>query len=229
MRSIRLTALIVALVATSSLSAQIAVYTFGTSGSPTTAANSSDANLTAGSFTVGGDVTGTLGTSSPASSSIGGSGSQVYRGAGDGFKPEGTAGYFEVVLTPNSGYSLSISGVEFNSIRTSTGATNWDLQYSVDGGGYTSLDTGSNASGAWTAQDTGSVTITGIDSNITFRLFGTGASSAAGSFRIDDFSVSGSLSAVPEPASFAAFLGLGALGLVATRRRGKKSSPVAVA
>lgn len=37
------------------------------------------------------------------------------------------------------------------------------------------------------------------------------------------------ISAVPEPSSLAALLGLGALGFVATRRRGKKSQPAGVA
>tara|TARA_R110002050_G_scaffold58433_2_gene131247 strand:+ start:2908 stop:3606 length:699 start_codon:yes stop_codon:yes gene_type:complete len=204
--------------------AQLVVYNFGSSSSGSTAPSSIASNLSGGDFSIGGDISFTLGTTSPASSNVnGGSGSGTFRTKGDGYKPaEFAPGYMTVTLTPNSGFILAVTSVTFNSYSTLTGPSNWALQYSIDGGSFTSLATGTNNGSSWASQTSGTVSLTGIASHITFRLFGTGASSSSGAFNIDDFTVSGStsaLSAVPEPASFGILAGLCVIGVASTRRR----------
>lgn len=59
--------------------------------------------------------------------------------------------------------------------------------------------------------------------SITLTL--SGSAGAGENFALESFTIT----AVPEPSSFAALLGLGALSMVSTRRRGKKSRPAALA
>lgn len=53
------------------------------------------------------------------------------------------------------------------------------------------------------------------DTTVMLRLFDTGTASLSTFLNVDDFTVA----AIPEPSSFAALAGLGALGLVVSRRR----------
>lgn len=85
--------------------------------------------------------------------------------------------------------------------------------YSFDSGAsYTTLGTGFSVS-SWTAD---APSANGFNME-TFMNANLGSSLAAGTAFMDNFSVS----AVPEPSSFAALAGLAVLGLAATRRRAR--------
>jgi hypothetical protein len=70
----------------------------------------------------------------------------------------------------------------------------------------------------WYASGSQSVSMT-FSSATTFRLYASGASNAGGTFRVDDFTVNGSVTAVPEPASVAAVFGGAALVAAMLLRR----------
>jgi len=129
-------------------------------------------------------------------------------------------------------FTLNLSVFTFNDV---TATATYALEYRVgDSGNFKQIgdtyDTGTEFS--QTNYTISSVTLSAIEDQsetVYIRLRGT-TPSGTGSLdgiAIDDFSLS--FSAVPEPSSFAAFLGLGALGLAATRRRGRKASPLLAA
>jgi len=195
---------------------QIAVYSFGSAGSPTAGVTSVASNLTASAFS------GNLGTPGP-----GGTSPLYTAGSGGGYFAAaswtGTApgsNYFEFTLTPNAGYALSASSMTFGYRATSTGPTSFAVRSSVDA--YASnLASGSiTGDSAWHSSGTLTITMSGINTATTFRIFGSGASSSLGTFRVDDVTVSGSVAAIPEPSIYAALLGVMALtGAVILRHR----------
>jgi hypothetical protein len=72
---------------------------------------------------------------------------------------------------------------------------------------------------AWHSSGSLSMTLSGLSAPITLRIYGSGASSSLGTLRIDDVTLSGSVTAVPEPATYASILGIAALVGAAIRRR----------
>lgn len=197
----------------------LVAFTFGTSGNPTTSATTAAENVLVSSFT-GNIGTPNTSSSSPGSLSAGGSGGSYYTASN--FRTADN-NYFEFTLTPAAGYEITLTGVSFFYLSTSSGPTTTNLLGSLD-------DFGSNlasfaltrTSGSPTAADwhlaTGATTLT-FGTSTTFRLSATGASSAAGSLKLDDFTIHGSVSQVPEPSTYAAITGVVALAVAAIRRR----------
>ena len=204
------------LIGTASLShAQIAVYSFTGN---TTAATSVAANLTAGNF--GGSNSPAPTNSSPVYSA--GSGSYaISQDTWTGSVP-GT-NYFTFTLTPSAGYSLSVTSVSFGSRSTTTGPTAFSLRSSADSYAGSLLGGSLNNDSNWYSSGNQSVSLT-FSSATTFRLYASGASSSGGTLRIDDFRINGTLSAVPEPSTYALIFGATALAF-AIRRRGKSRKP----
>lgn len=149
--------------------------------------------------------------------------------------------YFEFTFTVSAGYTASLTSMDFNHRRGGTGPPNtFEIRTSTDAfsGGWNAgtVQTIDNAAIKTTSGFSGvgerSITFTGLSdlpagTAVTVRIGASGASGSSATLVLDDVALSGSLSAVPEPSSFAALLGLGTLGIVATRRRGKKSHPAA--
>jgi hypothetical protein len=204
----------------------VAQWTFGTSTSPSLLPSTA-ANVSAGSF---GGLTGspTTGANSPMSGGAGGSGGSYFTAQ---YWRSADGNYFCFTITPAGGYTVTLSSLSFNYASTGTGPTSYTLLSSSDS--YSTLLT----SGSLTPQAGGSLVSSdwhSVNSSITlsfttpttFRLTATGASSASGSFRVDDVSLNGnaSLTAVPEPATYAVILG--AVVLVHTgwqrRRRNRR-------
>lgn len=199
---------------------QLATYSFGTGASPTGSPTQSANGFVASVLSASAGVNLSFTTSTPASSSVGGSGAGI--ASGNGFNQSNPTNYFTFSLTPHAGQKLTISAIGFNSIRTSTGPTNWSLDYLISDTNVSDLiGNGTNLSDSWSNQAVSSVTLSGITSTIEFRLFGYNASGSSGAFRIDDLVISGSVSPIPEPASFTILAALGTLAFSATRRRSR--------
>lgn len=100
--------------------------------------------------------------------------------------------------------------------RSGTGPSTNDFQYSTDGGS-SFTDFASFASPAAFnvyTNDLTAVTAINGDSTVVFRIYGLGATSGAGTMRIDNLTID----AVPEP-STVLLVGMGVLGMLALRRR----------
>jgi hypothetical protein len=202
--------------------AQLVTYTFGSAGSPTTDANSVTTNLSASVFS--GSV-GSPGTGSGTPVYSAGSGGSFFSASSwTGAAPGGN--YFEFTLTPADGYRFDVTSVSFGYRATSTGPTAFAFRSSSDG--YASdLAAGSLTNdGSWYASGAVSITLSALASGTTFRVYGSGASAAGGTLRLDDVTLNGTVSAVPEPATVAALAGLAALLTAIVVHRHKKSPAV---
>lgn len=138
---------------------------------------------------------------------------------------EGTAtnDYISLTLTPRAGIQYTISQISFT-VGSSSNINNWSLRSSIDN--YASQ----LGSGAFTAGNTSAVSITGtalsaftnLNSSTEFRIYAWGATAqSANSFGIGNgaaLNIAGSVSAVPEPSTYALLAGIvAALGVWAHR------------
>jgi trimeric autotransporter adhesin len=123
--------------------------------------------------------------------------------------------YFTWTLTPVTGYQLNLSSFIYIGQASGTGPTSFALRSSVDG---FSTNIGTPPAGGTTITLTSSA-FQGLTESVEFRLYGWNASSASGSFSVNDFTFNGMLSAVPEPSTYAALAGLATLGAAIIRRR----------
>lgn len=122
--------------------------------------------------------------------------------------------YYEVTLTPQSGYSVDLTSISFASQRSGTGIRTYVVRSSADG--YSSnLPASLNITNTQlsvqtnnvffrvndnnTAAQNGStitlsgVNFTGLTTPITFRFYGYNAEAAGGNFGIDDVVISGNI------------------------------------
>lgn len=192
----------------------LAVYTFGSS-SPTAGATTSAAGLDAGDFA---GLTGApgLGTGSPLFTA--GSGGAFFTASG---WRSGTPGvnWFEFTLTPQSGYQFTTSELSFGYRATSSGPTAFAVRSSLDGFVQNLAAGGFAADSLWHSSGLLPVTLALPAAATTFRLYGWGASSTAGTLRVDDVAVFGSTAAnVPDSLAGPELLAVLA-ALVLARRR----------
>lgn len=195
---------------------QLVVYSFGSTASPTTNATSTASNLTPGAFF---GLSGTPAT---------GSGTPVYAaGSGGGFftaaawtDPAPGTNYFQFTLTPDEGHSFSATSISFGYRATGTGPTAYALRSSADSFSSDLASATFITDGNWHASGSLSITLPELATATAFRIYGSGASSASGTLRIDDVTLGGSVGAiaVPEPATYATVFGLVALAGMAIRR-----------
>ena len=196
---------------------QIVTYGFGSAATATTAATSVVASLTASIFT--GNL-GSPGTGSGTPLFSAGSGGSFFSASNWTGSAPGT-NYFEFTLTPGAGYELSVTSISLGYRVTATGPTAFAVRSSADAYA-TSLVTGSITNdSAWHSSGTLSITLSSLTTATTLRIYGSGASSGSGTFRIDDVALGGSLAltAVPEPATSATIAGTIVLAGVLIRRR----------
>lgn len=126
----------------------------------------------------------------------------------------GTSSALTVTLTPAPGYEVAVTHVSWGTRSTTSGPTQLALRTSVDAFAADAFTTTVATNNTWSLVDTGPLTqITGnAASPLTLRIYGYGGTSAsAGNWRFDDLSVSVSMSAVPEPSTYAALAGVCAL------------------
>ena len=107
----------------------------------------------------------------------------------------------EVSVTPNTGYGLNVTGFQADFRRSGTGPASLRFAYSVDGG-TTWIDQGSNQTNPSASCAAGS-TLSWADAFsvnspvvLKFRIYGFGATSAAGTMQILNLSVNGTVVAV---------------------------------
>lgn len=128
---------------------------------------------------------------------------------------------FQFTVTPAEGYTLSITNITLATRSTASGPALISIRSSLDN--FASDLVSASSSGTWSLISPSSFSTITSTSAVTFRIYGYNATGAAGTanWRIDDLTISGSasLSAVPEPSTYAAFAGLSALVFAATRRR----------
>lgn len=163
-----------------SLTAQIYQHNFGTttiSAHPyTVAPNILDANLSGSSWS----------NSKSAWTSYGGS-------SGQALSLANSSGSSTITLTFQvaSGYQMSVSTFSFWRQRSSTGAQNWSMTINGIAVGSGTVPT----SGASTGNLTPANTISGLTGTITVLISLSGAS-GTGTFRLDDFTLNGTVSTV---------------------------------
>ncbi|MVM40474.1 T9SS type A sorting domain-containing protein [Spirosoma sp. HMF3257] len=173
--------------------AQVETYTFSSSdpgNQASKAVTSKDANITSSDITRGAGI-----TPASATSSINASGwISTTQDAND---------YYEFTLTPNSGYQLNLTGLSLTERRSNSGPTNYLIAYSIGGGAEVPVSTGT-LSGTVDAAISTSFSVHTAQP-IRFRIYAWGASSAAGTLRLDQsLTVNG---AAPLPVKLISFTG----------------------
>ncbi len=101
--------------------------------------------------------------------------------------------YFEFTLTPNSGYKIDFLNFEYTGQASSTGPNSFAFKSSLDNYNTnigTPIATGSII-------DLSGTEYQNINSAITFRIYGWGASGGSGTFSLNDFTFNGTISALP--------------------------------
>jgi hypothetical protein len=132
--------------------------------------------------------------------------------------------------------------ITFDQAGSNTGPRDFAFAYSVNGGAYTTFSTYSVAAGSFSntgnaagvqnptfavTMDLSSIAALNNVSNVSVRLIDNGTASinggtvgSGGTGRVDNFLVSGTVAAVPEPETYALMMaGLGIVGFIAKRRK----------
>ncbi len=132
--------------------------------------------------------------------------------------------YYSIRIIADPGYTLDLTNFVYRNTRSSTGPSNITLRTSADG---FSSDVASWVVTATVANDISTaLNITGV-TDIELRIYGSGASSAAGTLRVADGGNHGATgidlavfgAVVPEPGTFALLVaGLGVVTAVRRRR-----------
>lgn len=173
----------------SSVFGQNIAWNFG-SAAPSTNTTS---NLTVGNVTQG-NVNGAVTMLSNTSVSSGYAGASGGNNAGiavqNGALNTATSSYFEFVLTPAAGFTVSLNSISFGMRSTGTGPVNFVVRSSSDSYASNLASGTDSANSAWTLKSPTTTTVTsGNGTAITFRIYGfggTGAVANTAQWRIDD-------------------------------------------
>jgi hypothetical protein len=205
----------VALLLAGACPAQLVTYTFGPAATPTTAAASVAPAVSASTFS---GFAGTPGTATGSPVHSAGSGgaffsASAWTGAGPG------PNRFEFTVTPAAGQVLDATTLSFAYRATTTGPTSFVLRTSADAFASDLLSGTLANDTTWRTTGTLALDLPATADPLVLRLHAYGASSALGTWRVDDVVLGGVVTAVPEPAAVALALGLAALGAAWSRHR----------
>lgn len=224
-----------ALVTVGSLGAQVLVnYGFdatSTVWNPTTVAT----NVSAGDFTPGPGITA---DNIDATSALAVSGRSLFVSNAN-FSQTTESGavtfdkYASISMTVDSGFQADLTSLDFSTLRWEVkGAGSpsaWSVYSSADSFtaqlGTGTISTVADDTNSFTLQSTDLSGLTGLTGTTEFRIYfwaGDGIDTpTTREWRMDELSVSGTVTAVPEPATMALILGFLTLGLVLLRRRSR--------
>jgi hypothetical protein len=197
-------------IAAASSSAQLVTYTFGSTATPVVTANQVADNLAASAFS-GLNGSPSTGGTSPLSSG------SYFTATTWGDAYPGT-NYFTFTLTPEAGYQFSTTSLSFNYRATGSGPAALAIYSSANSYASPLASFASVHDSAWYASGFLSVSLTNLTTSTSFRIYGSGAESNSGTLRVDNVILNGTVSAVPEPSTYALLGGVGVLGFTAYRR-----------
>jgi hypothetical protein len=124
------------------------------------------------------------------------------------------AKWWEFTVTPAAGSLFNLTAISFDDQRSGTGAAQWSL--SVNGVMAVSNQSTHTAFGRSTVDLSGS-SFQGL-SAAAVCIYGYNGTSSSGTWRLDNVTVEGSVTAVPEPTSWALLLGGGLVIFAGVRR-----------
>jgi hypothetical protein len=108
----------------------------------------------------------------------------------------GSTNFWQLAITIQPGLTLQITGVYFATRSSATGPTNWSLAYSANGYGSSLAGGGLRTNASFEAA-TATVSAVAATNALSVRLYGSGAASAAGTWRLDDLTVQGVIAVDP--------------------------------
>jgi len=146
--------------------------------------------------------------------------------------------YFQVTIAPAALYSIDLTSVAFTLQRSGTGIRQYSIRSSLDGYA-TNLaasisppnanlsvvagDIFQVADPIITAQNGSLLSLTGsfleLEAPVTFRFYAWNSETSGGTFSIDNVAFTGTATAIPEPSTYAAIMGVVTLAVVLYRRR----------
>lgn len=137
--------------------------------------------------------------------------------------------YLSITLTPTAGQSISLTSISLQS-GVATAVTNFNGALLSSATGFTASDAlysyafGTASASLQTATLTGEAGLQGLTAATEFRLYGWRDVAGTSTFRFrslsgNDVSIQGTVSAVPEPATWAALAGIVSLTAALVRRR----------
>lgn len=143
-----------------------------------------------------------------------------------------TTEYLSLTVQPNTGYTLDLTQLTLKESRSSTGPANISIALLLNGvlqetsSTFATTNTTTTTSSAMTTRTFDFANLTSITATsvVQFRIYGWGGTGSTGNLRLDDIAISGSVSAVPEPSTYAAMAGVLALAAVAVQRRRQKNA-----
>lgn len=111
-----------------------------------------------------------------------------------------TGNSFQLTVAVEPGTVVELSGFSFDQLASSSGPGNWAL--AIDG-----AEIASGATSTTFASENGLLSLAPLTETFTIGLSGAGASSNRGTWRIDNFALTGAVHPVPLPASLGLFAG----------------------
>ncbi len=149
-------------------------------------------NMAAGAVSRGNGGGATLLTATSASSGYTGAsgGSNAVASAGNGALSTNGSAYFQFSLTPEPGYTLSLTNLSFGSRSTGTGPRAFCLRSNFDGYG-SDLATGTlSVNSEWSLMCAVPTFLSSIAGEaVTFRIYGYNGDGGSSNWRIDDLSL----------------------------------------
>ncbi|MGF1485383.1 MAG: PEP-CTERM sorting domain-containing protein [Opitutales bacterium] len=137
------------------------------------------------------------------------------------------ASYYSFTIQADTGFQLNLAGAEVSyemGRPGGAGAPDWAISTSVEGLGVanalesqTGWGPGDNTPGSFIMPND-PLTYDGLTGPVEFRIYAGGGN---GIFDINSFNVGGSVSAIPEPSTYALIIGVFVVGLAGLRRRSR--------